>query len=212
MIPVTSTTSNNSHDGLAPPPSTTRRIRRRRIRQTALSSRIPNSLAANLRILLTALRCYCSRRGRSNAATLGRLGAINLLLRALGILCGLSQRGKASAMPIASTTASSMSDDDTTDGDPVVSDTFDGRGFGVKAGKSETMAVSLIANAPPLQQILSTLVVLMKWRKGTLRFTHFPFQPEGHSLTRVFSMEAGYSGNQNVFFKKVKLTVLLRLV
>lgn len=174
-VPVaTTTTSNNSYDAIAPPPATTRRLnrhRRKRNRQPVPNARIPNSLATNLRILLTTLRCYCSRRGRSNAATLGRLGAVNLLLRALSILCGVSQSGKTSAMPINSTTASSMSDDDTIEVDPTVIDKCDGRGLVGKTGKAETMGVSVITNAPTLQQMLSTLVVLMKWRKSNIFFT-----------------------------------------
>ncbi|EUB56457.1 Cytosolic carboxypeptidase [Echinococcus granulosus] len=110
-------TANNSHGGLCPPPS--RRSRRRpsyALRRPS-QSRVPSSLAANLRVLLTTLRCYCGRRGRSNSATIGRLGTVNVLLRALALTAGLPHiRRTSTVIAVLNSSGSSLSDEATDGG------------------------------------------------------------------------------------------------
>ncbi|KAM3177401.1 hypothetical protein ACTXT7_004617 [Hymenolepis weldensis] len=52
--------------------------------------RLPASLTNKISILLKTILCYCLRGGRSNAATLGHLGVVNLLFKVLATVSGLS--------------------------------------------------------------------------------------------------------------------------
>ncbi|VDK23134.1 unnamed protein product [Taenia asiatica] len=160
--------SNNSHGGLCLPPS--RRSRRRPSYPMRRSSqcRVPPSLASNLRVLLTTLRCYCGRRGRSNSATLGRLGTVNLLLRALALTSGLPHRRRAPTVNVpVNSTGSSLSDEATDGGGGGGS----GNGWMVDLCRTQCVGKSMGVNAATLEQILSTLVVLMKWRHNVIRAT-----------------------------------------
>ncbi|KAL5965631.1 Cytosolic carboxypeptidase 1 [Taenia solium] len=160
--------TNNSHGGLCLPPS--RRSRRRPSYPLRRSSqcRVPPSLASNLRVLLTTLRCYCGRRGRSNSATLGRLGTVNLLLRAVALTAGLPHRRRASTVNVpVNSTGSSLSDEATDGGGGGGS----GNGWMVDLCRTQCVGKSMEVNAATLEQILSTLVVIMKWRHNVIRAT-----------------------------------------
>ncbi|KAL5104064.1 Cytosolic carboxypeptidase 1 [Taenia crassiceps] len=156
--------TNNSHGGLCPPSS--RRSRRRPSYPLRRSSqcRVPPPLASNLRVLLATLRCYCGRRGRSNSATLGRLGTVNLLLRALALTAGLSHRRRTSTVNVAVYSTGSSLSDEATDGGG-----GGGSGWMVDSWRTQCIGKSIGANAATLEQVLSTLVVLMKWRHNVIR-------------------------------------------
>ncbi|KAM7534328.1 hypothetical protein Aperf_G00000108142 [Anoplocephala perfoliata] len=122
------------------------------------NSRLPSSLTSNIRVLLTTLRCYCSHRGRSNAAALGRLGVVNLLLRALAGVSDLPHNSRNFISVIVGNSGASLNSDEIIDG--VMAESWDPKG-NVEKG--------LLVNFSTIGQILTTLCALMKWRHNVIR-------------------------------------------
>lgn len=104
--------------------------------------RLPTSLTNKISTLLKTILCYCLRGGRSNAATLGRLGVVNLLFKVLATVSGLSINY--SGVPSAS--------DETINRMAVVE-------------KCTGNGLKMIANFSTVQKVLVTMIPIIKWRK-----------------------------------------------
>ncbi|VUZ44488.1 unnamed protein product, partial [Hymenolepis diminuta] len=108
--------------------------------------RLPTSLTNKISILLKTILCYCLRGGRSNAATLGRLGAINLLFKALATVSGLS----------INYSGVSSASDETMNRMAVVE-------------KCTRNGLKMIANFSTVQKVLVTMTAIIKWRHNVTR-------------------------------------------
>ncbi|VDN97843.1 unnamed protein product [Rodentolepis nana] len=108
--------------------------------------RLPTSLTNRINILLRAILCYCFRRGRSNTATLGRLGVLGLLCKVLMVVSGLS------------TTQTGVF--------PASDETVNNR---MRVEKCTGNALKIMTNFSIIHQVLVTMTAIMKWRDNVIR-------------------------------------------